>query len=130
VGRAVVDAETESIAQQAIEAAFIVHRALGPGLLESVYEHCLAAELAAMGVQYERQLGLPVRYRHLALEAGYRLDFLVSGRVILEIKAVEALAPVHVAQLLTYMRLSDVKLGFLLNFNVAMLKDGLRRLVL
>jgi GxxExxY protein len=129
VGRPVVDAETESIVQQAIEAAFIVHRALGPGL-ESVYEHCLAAELAAMGVQYERQLGLPVRYRHLALEAGYRLDFLVIGRVILEIKAVEALAPVHVAQLLTYMRLSDVRLGFLLNFNVAVLKDGLRRLVL
>lgn len=121
---------TEQIARRAIEAAFVVHRALGPGLLESVYEECVACELDHLGLSFQRQLPLPVIYRHLKLEAGFRLDFLVERRVVLEVKAVERLAPVHTAQLLTYLRLSESRLGFLINFNVARLKDGLKRLVI
>lgn len=129
-GRAeVVDAVTNEIARRAIDCAFAVHRALGPGLLESVYEACLACELGHAGLQYRRQFPLPVVYRELELEAGYRLDLLVENRIVIEIKAVEAIAPVHVAQTLTYLRLSGCKLGYLINFNVSMLKDGIKRLV-
>ena len=125
-----VSAITNRVARAAFDAAFTVHRHFGPGLLESAYEHCLEHELLERGLRVERQVALPIVYKGLELEAGYRLDLLVERRVILEIKTVEALAPVHTAQLLTYLRLSGVRLGYLINFNVPMLKDGIKRIVL
>jgi GxxExxY protein len=107
-----------------------VHKALGPGLLESVYEECLCHELSLRGIHYARQVELPITYKGLALEAGYRLDVLVDDRVILELKSVELLLPVHEAQLLTYLRLSGKRVGFLINFNVPAVKDGILRRVL
>lgn len=129
-GRPPLPRRTEEIARSTINAAFAVHKALGPGLLESVYEHCLADEIEFQGLRVQRQLPLPVIYRERRIEAGYRLDLLVEGAVIVEVKAVEALAPVHTAQLLTYLRLADLRLGLLINFDVALLKEGLRRVVL
>ena len=117
------------ITDQVIGAAIEVHRALGPGLLESAYEACLAFELAQRGVKVEPQKPLPVVYKEVHLDCGYRLDLLVANAVIVEIKAVESLAPIHQAQLLSYLRLSGCKVGLLINFNVKILKDGLRRLV-
>jgi len=116
---------TESI----IDAAIEVHRALGPGLLESAYEACLAFELAQRGLKVEQQKPLPVVYREVKLDCGYRLDLLVEEEVIVEIKSVERLMPIHQAQLLSYLRLSGHRVGLLLNFNVKVLKDGIRRLV-
>ena len=113
-----------------IGAAIEVHRALGPGLLESAYCECLRRELSLRGVPFERERPLPVEYKGLRLECGYRLDLLVGGCVVVELKAVEALAPVHEAQLLTYMRLGGWHTGLLINFNVAVLKQGIRRMVL
>ena len=121
--------DENEIGDRVIGCAIEVHKALGPGLLESVYESCLALELTEAGLAYDRQLSLPVKYKHLIIEAGYRLDLLVEGRVIVEIKAIEAVAPVHRAQLLSYLRLGDFRLGYLLNFNVALMKDGIARLV-
>jgi GxxExxY protein len=117
------------ITDQVIGAAIEVHRALGPGLLESAYEACLAFELAQRGLKVEPQKPLPVVYKEVHLDCGYRLDLLVENAVIVEIKAVESLAPIHQAQLLSYLRLSGCKVGLLINFNVKVLKDGLRRLV-
>ena len=116
---------TESIIGAAIE----VHRALGPGLLESAYEACLAFELAERGLNVEQQKSLPVFYREVKLECGYRLDLLVEESVVVEIKAVDRLAPIHSAQLISYLKLSGCKVGLLINFNVRVLKDGIRRLV-
>jgi GxxExxY protein len=113
-----------------IGAAIAVHRALGPGLLESAYMRCLCRELEVRGVPYEREVALPVVYRDVVLECGYRLDLLVERTVVVEVKSVEALAPIHDAQLLTYMRLGGWSVGLLINFNVPVLKDGLRRKVL
>jgi GxxExxY protein len=113
-----------------MDAAFAVHTALGPGLLESVYGACLAEELTQRGLRVERQVGIPVVYGQTRLEVGYRLDLLVEGAVVVEIKSVEALAPIHTAQVLTYLRFSNVRLGYLINFNTVLLKQGLRRLVL
>jgi GxxExxY protein len=113
-----------------ITAAMKVHSALGPGLLESVYESCLAQELISRGLRVERQLPVPVFYEGSRLEAGYRLDLLVDNQVIVEIKSVEALAPLHQAQTLTYLRLSGKSLALLINFNVVHLKDGIRRFVM
>jgi GxxExxY protein len=113
-----------------IGAAIEVHRVLGPGLLESAYEECLAYELTLRGVPFERQKPLPVVYKGMKLECGYRVDLLVDGRVVLELKAVEALAPIHDAILLTYLRLSGCKIGLLINFHCVVLKDGIRRRVL
>ena len=112
-----------------IGSAIDVHRVLGPGLLEAVYEECLAKELTLRGIPFERQKPVPLVYRDLKLECGYRLDFLVAGRIVVEIKAVEALAPIHESIMLTYLRLSGCRLGLLLNFHVPVLKDGLRRFV-
>jgi GxxExxY protein len=112
-----------------IGAAIEVHRALGPGLLESAYEECLARELAVRGVSFERQKPLPLIYKEVKLECGYRADLFVGGRVIVELKAVEALSPIHDAILLTYLRLSGCRVGLLINFHVVVLKDGIRRLV-
>ncbi|MFN8394061.1 MAG: GxxExxY protein [Bacteroidia bacterium] len=110
-----------------IGAAIEVHKNLGPGLLESVYEHCLAHELARMGINFQRQHPLPVIYKGESLELGFRLDLWVENKVIVEIKAVDALNPIHMAQVLTYLRLTDCKLGMLLNFNVLRMLDGVQR---
>lgn len=119
------DPLTESIIGHAIE----VHRQLGPGLLESAYEECLCYELKQSGLAYQRQVPLPVIYKTVRLDCGYRLDLVVEQSVILELKTVERLLPVHEAQMLTYLKLSGIRTGLLLNFNSAVLKDGLRRLV-
>ena len=113
-----------------IGAAIEVHRTLGPGLLESSYRECLCRELSLQHVDFQREHGLPVRYKGIQLECGYRLDLLVANLLVVEIKAVEALAPIHDAQLLTYLRLGGWKVGLLINFNVVVLKDGIRRRIL
>jgi len=110
-----------------IGAAIEVHRQLGPGLLESAYEECLARELTVRGLGYQRQKAVPVVYKEVKLECGYRMDILVEDRIVLELKSVEALNPVHEATILTYLRLSGRSVGLLINFNVAILKDGIRR---
>jgi len=125
-----IPANVERVGRAVMDAAFAVHKALGPGLLESVYETCLAEELKLRGLRVERQLGVPVIYGEARLEVGYRLDLLVEGVVVVEIKSVEGLAPIHTAQVLTYLRFSNVRLGYLINFNTVLLKQGLRRLVL
>ncbi len=119
----------EYITRQIIGSAIEIHRALGPGLLESAYEACLAYELIQRGLQVEQQKPLPVVYRGVRLECGYRLDLLIEDAVIVEIKAVEKLAPIPEAQLLSYLKLSDCRVGLLINFHVDVLKDGVRRLV-
>lgn len=116
---------TERIISAAIEA----HRELGPGLLEAVYEECFCRELAREGLAFERQKFLPVSYRGEVLDLGYRMDVVVRGKVIVEIKAVESLAPLHAAQILNYMKLSGIGIGLLINFNVVLLKTGIRRFV-
>ena len=113
-----------------IGAAIEVHRLFGPGLLESTYEECLAREMVLRGLRFERQKPIPVVYKDVKLECGYRLDFLVEGRIVVELKAVEAFAPIHEAIVLTYLRLSGRSLGLLINFNVPVLKDGIHRYVL
>ncbi len=112
-----------------VDCALKVHRALGPGLLESTYEQCLNYELFCAGLKVERQKALPVIYEKVKLECGYRIDLLIEDKVIVEIKSVEALNDIHFAQILTYLKLSDVKLGFLINFNVRYIKNGIRRVV-
>ena len=107
-----------------------MHRHLGPGLLESVYEECLCHELTLAGLQHQRQILLPLAYKGVHLGSGYRLDIVVADRLIVEIKATDKLLPIHEAQLLTYLRLSRIPVGLLLNFNSAVLKNGLRRLML
>lgn len=119
----------DEITGQIVDAAIQVHRALGPGLLESAYEACLVSELVERGFLVERQKDLPVVYHDKQIDCGYRLDLLVEGQVIVEVKAVDKLAPIHDAQVITYLRLSGMKVGLLVNFNVPLLKDGLRRLV-
>ena len=113
-----------------IGAAIEVHKLLGPGLLESAYEECLAREFVLRAIAFERQKAAPVVYKDVKLECGYRMDFLVDGRIVVELKAVEALAPLHEAIVLTYLRLSGRRIGLLINFNVPVLKDGIRRFVL
>ena len=121
--------DENEIAYAAYQCALKVHRRLGPGLFESVYEECLAYELTKAGLFFERQKGLPVIYDEIKLDLGYRLDLIVEHKVILELKSVECLTDTHLAQILTYLRLSDCKLGLLINFNVALLKSGVRRAV-
>jgi GxxExxY protein len=123
------EAKLNKITGDIIGAAIEVHRALGPGLLESAYEACLAYELIQCGYTVEQQKPLPLMYKEVYLECGYRLDMLVEQVVIVEIKAVEELAPVHTAQLLSYLKLSGLKVGLLINFNVGFLKHGIRRVV-
>jgi len=117
------------ITEQIIGAAIDVHRALGPGLLESAYEACLAFDLAQRGLKVERQKALSVVYRGTRLDCGYRIDLLVEGSVVVEVKAVDQLLAIHEAQVLSYLRLSGCHVGLLINFNVQLLKDGIRRLV-
>jgi GxxExxY protein len=116
------------LTHEIIGAAIEVHRMLGPGLLKSAYEECLARELSLRRTPFERQKALPLVYKDVKLECGYRIDLLVEGRVVVELKAVDALAPIHDAIVLTYLRLSGCSIGLLINFNSVVLKDGLRRL--
>lgn len=122
--------DANQVTEQVIGAAIEVHKALGPGLLESAYEECLSRELHLRGVPFERQVPLSVRYKGVRLDCGYRVDLLVAGQVVVEVKAVRVVEPIHEAQLLTYLRLGKWKVGLLINFNVPVLKDGVRRLVL
>jgi GxxExxY protein len=117
------------LSNQVIGAAIEVHRILGPGLLESAYEECLCRELSLRGIPHSRQVALPLEYKGMKVDCAYRIDVLVDDCLILEIKATSRIEPVHEAQLLTYLRLKRVWLGLLINFNVPVLKDGLRRLV-
>jgi GxxExxY protein len=125
-----VGADLRAVTGTIIDAGLKVHRALGPGLLESAYEHCLAYELGSRGLEVDRQVFLPVIYERVRLDPGYRLDLVVNSEVVIEIKAVDALTRLHEAQVLTYLRLSDYHIGLLMNFNVELFKDGLKRLVL
>ena len=120
----------ENLTRQIIGAAIEVHRYLGPGLLESVYEECLCRELELRNLAFERQKSLPLEYKGMSLNCGYRVDIMVGNSVILELKCVESIAPVHEAQLLTYLRLSGRKVGLILNFYATVMKDGIKRLVL
>ena len=122
--------ELNRITTQVIGAAIDVHRALGPGLLESAYETCLAYELAQRGLNVERQKPLPIVYKGISLDTGYRLDLLVERKILLELKAVDSLTPLHKAQLLSYLKLSGLRLGRLINFNVKMLKSGIQRVII
>lgn len=126
------DTETQrnSLTEEIIGGAIDVHRALGPGLLESAYEDCLCLEFGLRGLHFQRQLELPVTYKDHKVDAGYRLDLVVENEVVIELKAVERLLPLHEAQLLTYLRLGSYRTGLLLNFNVPVLKDGIRRMML
>lgn len=119
--------EYEKLTERVLGAATEVHRELGPGLLESTYEKCLVHELRLHGIDAERQVSQPIEYKGLFLDEGYRIDILVEKRLILELKVVESVAPLHLAQLLTYLKLSKLPLGYLLNFNVPMMKDGIKR---
>lgn len=116
------------VAKDVVDAALAVHRALGPGLLENAYESCLAIELEERGRNAVRQKPLPIVYRGQAVEPGYRVDVLVDGLVVVEVKAVDRLTDVHTAQTLSYLRLGDFRLGLLINFNVSRIRDGIRRL--
>ena len=122
--------DINEITRKVIGAAIAVHRALGPGLLESAYEVCLAYELSDRGLKVERQKALPVKYREVFLDCGYRIDLLVEEEVVVELKAVERLEKIHEAQLLSYLKLSGSKVGLIINFNVRVLKNGVRRMVL
>ena len=119
----------EEISKNVIGKAIEVHRHLGPGLLESAYEECLAYELEKSGFDCKRQLAVPIVYKDIKLDKGYRIDILVNDMLVIEIKSVEALNDVHEAQILTYMKFADKKIGLLLNFNVKMLRQGLKRYV-
>ncbi len=121
--------EIERIAGEVYEAAFKVHRNLGPGLLESAYEACLCHELEKAVVAFERQVSLPVEYDGVKIDAGYRIDILVEDKIIVEAKAVEKLLPIHTAQLITYLKLSKKRLGLLINFNVELMKKGIKRII-
>lgn len=120
----------EEIFKKILDCSFQVHTALGPGLLESAYEECLYFELVNAGLKVEKQKPLPLVYKEVKLDAGYRVDLLVENCIIVEIKSVEALADIHLAQILTYLKLSKCKLSLLVNFNVKHLKDGIKRVIM
>jgi GxxExxY protein len=122
--------DSDPLTEKIIGFAIEVHRQLGPGLLESAYEECLCYELRQSGLAFQRQVPLPVVYKTIRLDCGYRIDVVVQEQVILELKTVERFMPVHEAQLLTYLKLSGLRTGLLLNFNSSVLKDGIRRMVL
>ena len=122
--------EVEHIATIVFESAFKVHRALGPGLLESVYEVCLCHELTKAGLKFRRQVELPVIYDSIRLESGFRIDVLVEEEIVVELKAVETMIPLYEAKIMTYLKLTGKRLGLLINFNVALLKDGIKRIIL
>ena len=123
------DAACDRVARQIVDSAFAVHQALGPGLLESVYEQCLAHELTIRRLLVVRQIPVPVIYRDIRIDAGFRMDMVVQDLVVVEVKAAERLLPVHEAQLLTYIKLSRYRIGLLINFNVPLIKHGIRRII-
>ena len=120
----------EDLTQEIIGAAIEVHRALGPGLLESAYEECLCRELTLRGISFMRQVPLPLEYKGVKLDCGYKLDVVIADSVILELKSIESISPIHEAQLLTYLKLAGKKVGFVINFNVPVLKSGIVRKIL
>jgi GxxExxY protein len=122
--------DEDRVAREVVDAAFRIHRALGPGLLEAVYERCLRHELDRRQLPFQSQVSLPIRYDGISIDDGLRMDLVVAGKVVIELKAVEQFHPVHFSQLLTYLKLSGIRLGLLINFNVPLIKDGIRRLVL
>jgi len=122
--------EFDELSNKVIGCAIEVHRNLGPGLLESTYEQCLAHEFKIEGMPFNLQYPLPVEYKGIKLDCGYRIDLLVANSLIVELKSVENVLPIHQAQLLTYMKLSGIKIGLLMNFNVKYMKDGIKRMVL
>ena len=124
-----ISPQAERVGKVVLDAAFKVHTALGPGLLESVYETCTAFEVRESGLQVATQVALPVLYKDIQMDAGLRLDMLVQNCVIVEFKSVETMNPIYDAQLLTYLKLTGIRLGFLINFNVLRLKDGIKRMV-
>jgi GxxExxY protein len=123
-------AQRDPLTEKVIGAAIEVHRQLGPGLLESVYEECMTYELNQEGLYIQRQHPLPIKYKQIQLEAGFRIDLLVENRLIIELKAVDKIIALHERQLLTYMRLSGLKTGLLLNFNCFLMKDGIHRMII
>jgi GxxExxY protein len=122
--------ENDRLTEKVIGLAIEVHRQLGPGLLESAYEECLCLELSEASLAFRRQVPLPITYKSVQLDCGYRLDLVIEDQLILELKAVEGLLPIHEAQVLTYLKLSGIRTGLLLNFNSVVLKSGIRRLML
>jgi len=124
-----ITADVEALASSVVDAAFHVHKAFGPGLLESVYETCLCHELKQRGIPFKSQVALPIYYNELTLDNGLRLDMLVDDKLVVELKAVEKMQPLYDAQLLTYLKLSGLRLGLLINFNTVLIKDGIKRIV-
>ena len=122
--------DLNGVTERIIGAAIEIHKAIGPGLLESAYEACLAHEMGLRGLRFNRQVALPVSYKGVQLDCGYRVDFLVENAVVLELKTVDCLAPIHKAQLLTYLKLGGWHVGLLVNFNAPLLKQGIERIVL
>jgi len=122
--------EFDELSRSVIGCAIEVHRTLGPGLLESTYRQCLAYEFSQTQIPFQMELALPVRYKDVLLDCGYRIDLVVSGNLIVEVKCVETLLPIHQAQILTYMRLTKIPIGLLINFNVTKLQNGIKRFVL
>jgi GxxExxY protein len=120
----------DELSRRVIGCALEVHKALGPGLLESAYESCLARELKASGIPFVQQMEIPLTYKGTQIECGYRADLVVDSALLVELKSIDALLPIHQAQLLTYMKLANVQTGLLINFNVPLLKDGIKRMVL
>ena len=125
-----LDPEDERIARLIVDSAFSVHKTLGPGLLENIYEPCFCHELGKRGVSYRRQVSVPLVYDGIAFQEGLRLDVIVEERVICELKSIELLLPVHHPQMLTYLKLTGNRLGFLINFNVPVMKHGIKRVIL
>jgi GxxExxY protein len=125
-----ISLETDRVASEVVDVAYKIHHTLGPGLLESVYEACFAHELSRRGMKFQKQVEMPVVYEGLRLDAGLRLDLVVEDCVVVELKAVEKVLPVHAAQILTYLKLSGKRLGFLINFNTNVIRDGIQRIAL
>jgi len=121
--------ELNDLSREIIGCAINVHRALGPGLLESAYQECLEFELKELGLKVEKEVPMPIVYKDVKLDHGYRMDLLVEGKIVIELKTVEAFTNVHTAQVLTYLRLGNYKLGLLINFQVSVLKDGIKRII-
>jgi GxxExxY protein len=125
----VIPAEIEQMATVAVDASFAVHMELGPGLLESAYEACFARELELRGINYQRQLPVPLNYKGKIIEVGFRADVVIGGKLLIELKAVEQVIPVHKAQVITYLKILKLPLGLLINFNEALIKDGIQRVL-
>ena len=122
--------EFDELSRKVIGLSIEVHRELGPGLLENTYKQCLAYELSQAGINFQIEVELPVKYKNVHISCGYRIDLLIENNLIIELKSVDKIIPIHEAQLLTYMKLSDIKVGLLMNFNEIVLKDGIKRFVL